>query len=144
MPKSLSDFLSKKKNKPIPQQTSNSANETLSSSTSWLLCGCRHPKTPSFSSVDRKEKNVQGENDAATLADVDSFLFENFKSFYYKGDDKEAKANTSEKPTNKSIVKRGKGEEIVAANNEEIASGQNSSAESPRYNTFLNLNTSEI
>ncbi|KAG5619081.1 hypothetical protein H5410_018905 [Solanum commersonii] len=93
--KSLSDYLTKKKKKPTPQQTTNSANKTLSSSTSWLLRGCRHPKTPSFSAVDRKEKNVQGENDAATLADVDRFVFENFKSFYHKDDDNEAEANTS-------------------------------------------------
>ncbi|XP_004236407.1 transcription repressor OFP14 [Solanum lycopersicum] len=88
--KSLSDYLTKKKKKATAQQTTNSANKTLSSSTSWLLRGCRHPKTPSFSAVDRKEKNVQGENEAATLADVDRFVFENFKSFYYKDDDNEA------------------------------------------------------
>ncbi|XP_015069300.1 transcription repressor OFP14 [Solanum pennellii] len=112
--KSLSDYLTKKKKKPTPQQTTNSANKTLSSSTSWLLRGCRHPKTPSFSAVDRKEKNVQGENDAATLADVDRFVFENFKSFYYKDDDNEAEANT-----------KGKKEEIVE--------NLNSLSESPRH-----------
>lgn len=111
--KSLSDYLTKKKKKATPQQTTNSANKTLSSSTSWLLRGCRHPKTPSFSAVDRKEKNVQGENDAATLADVDRFVFENFKSFYYKDDDNEAEANT-----------KGKKEEIVE--------NPNSLSESPR------------
>ncbi|KAH0687572.1 hypothetical protein KY285_018131 [Solanum tuberosum] len=116
--KSLSDYLTKKKNKPTPQQTTNSTNKTLSSSTSWLLHGCRHPKTPSFSAVDRKEKNVQGENDAATLADVDRFVFENFKSFYYNDDDNEAEANTS-------ILKKGK--------KEEIAGSPNSLSESPRY-----------
>ncbi|TMW93386.1 hypothetical protein EJD97_011816 [Solanum chilense] len=112
--KSLSDYLTKKKKKATPQQTTNSANKTLSSSTSWLLRGCRHPKTPSFSAVDRKEKNVQGENDAATLADVDRFVFENFKSFYYKDDDNEAEANT-----------KGKKEEIVE--------NPNSLSESPRH-----------
>ncbi|XP_055827759.1 transcription repressor OFP14 [Solanum dulcamara] len=112
--KSLSDYLSKKKNKPIPQQTRSSENKTLSSSTSWLLRGCRHPKTPSFSADDRKEKNAQGKNEAATLADVDRFLFENFKSFYYKEDDNEAEGN---KPSNKSIVRKGKKEEIAGSPN---------------------------
>ncbi|KAH0690923.1 hypothetical protein KY289_018281 [Solanum tuberosum] len=116
--KSLSDYLTKKKKKPTPQQTTNSANKNLSSSTSWLLRGCRHPKTPSFSAVDRKEKNVQGENNAATLADVDRFVFENFKSFYHKDDDIEAEANTS-------ILKKGK--------KKEIAGRPNSLSESPRY-----------
>jgi len=119
--KSLSDYLTKKKKKPTPQQTTNSANKNLSSSTSWLLHGCRHPKTPSFSAVDRKEKNVQGENNAATLADVDRFVFENFKSFYHKDDDIEAEANTS-------ILKKGK--------KKEIAGRPNSLSESPRYDTF--------
>ncbi|MCD7450834.1 hypothetical protein HAX54_008577 [Datura stramonium] len=132
--KSLSDYLSKIKNKPTtPQQPLNSTHKTLSSSTSWLLRGCRHPKTSSFSAVDREEKkHVQGKDDAATLADVDRFLFENFKSFYSKDDDDddEIEANNSNKP---SIAKKGKKEEIIAPNNEEIAGGSKSLSESPRY-----------
>ncbi|KAK4361940.1 hypothetical protein RND71_017181 [Anisodus tanguticus] len=129
--KSLSDYLSKRKNKHTPQQQPpNSSNKTLSSSTSWLLRGCRHPKTPSFSAVDRKEKHAQGQNDAATLADIDHFLFENFKSFYSKDDDTEIEANTSNKPNNNNIVKKGKKEDTIPPKNEENAGG---SSESPRY-----------
>ncbi|XP_059306636.1 transcription repressor OFP14 [Lycium ferocissimum] len=133
--KSLSDYLSKRKNKPTPQlQPSNSSSKTLSSSTSWLLRGCRHPKTPSFSAVDRKDKHAQGKDDAATLTDIDHFLFENFKSFYSKDEDTEIEAKTSNESNNNSIiVKKGKKEDILAPKNEENVGGSNSLSESPRY-----------
>ncbi|XP_009774072.1 transcription repressor OFP14-like [Nicotiana tabacum] len=133
--KSLSDYLSKIKHKPSPQPPNSSVNKTLSSSTSWLLRGCRHPKTPSFSAVHRKEKQAQGKDDAATLADIDRFLFENFKSFYSKDDDSEVEVNTSNKPNNNNnnIVKKGKKEDNIAPKKEENAGASNSLFESPRY-----------
>ncbi|KAF3657722.1 hypothetical protein FXO38_13572 [Capsicum annuum] len=127
--KTLSDYLSKKKNKSTaPQQPAVSTVKTLSSPTNWWFRGCRHPKTPSFSAIDHKEKNVQAKNDAATLADVDRFVFENFKSFYSKDDNSETEGN---KISNSNIVKKGKKEEIIAQNNEENAGGSKSLSESP-------------
>ncbi|OIS96558.1 PREDICTED: transcription repressor OFP14 [Nicotiana attenuata] len=128
--KSLSYYLSKIKHKPTPQPSNSSANKTLSSSTSWLLRGCRHPKTPSFSAVDQKEKQAQAKDDAATLADIDRFLFENFKSFYSKDDDSEVEANTSSKPNNNNKAKK---EDNIAANKEENEGASKSLFESPRY-----------
>lgn len=133
--KTLSDYLSKKKNKSTaPQQPAVSTVKTLSSPTNWWFRGCRHPKTPSFSAIDHKEKNVQAKNDAATLADVDRFVFENFKSFYSKDDNSETEGN---KISNSNIVKKGKKEEIIAQNNEENAGGSKSLSESPRYNIYF-------
>lgn len=79
--KSLQDYLSKIK-KPTPQlQFPNP--QTFSSSKSWILSGCKHPKTLSFA-IDRKQVHGVGNNEdaAATLADIDRFLFENFRSLY--------------------------------------------------------------
>ena len=84
--KSLQDYLAKIK-KPTPQiQFPNP--QTFSSSKSWILSGCKHPKTLSFA-IDQKETDGVGNNDdaAATLADVDRFLFENFRSLYLKEDE---------------------------------------------------------
>ncbi|XP_022953852.1 transcription repressor OFP14-like isoform X2 [Cucurbita moschata] len=84
--KSLQDYLAKIK-KPTPQiQFPNP--QTFSSSKSWILSGCKHPKTLSFA-IDQKETDGVGnnENAAATLADVDRFLFENFRSLYLKEDE---------------------------------------------------------
>ncbi|KAL0562112.1 hypothetical protein IC582_002562 [Cucumis melo] len=83
--KSLQDYLSKIK-KPTPQlQFPNP--QTFSSSKSWILAGCKHPKTLSFA-IDRKQVDAVGnkEDAAATLADIDRFLFENFRSLYLKED----------------------------------------------------------
>ncbi|XP_022146091.1 transcription repressor OFP14 [Momordica charantia] len=85
--KSLQDYLSKIK-KPTPQIQFPNPN-TFSSSKSWILSGCKHPKTLSFA-VDRKQADGgAGNNDdtAATLADIDRFLFENFRSLYLKEDE---------------------------------------------------------
>lgn len=84
--KSLQDYLSKIK-KPTPQlQFPNP--QTFSSSKSWILSGCKHPKTLSFA-IDRKQVHGVGNNEdaAATLADIDRFLFENFRSLYLKEDE---------------------------------------------------------
>ncbi|KAJ9190137.1 hypothetical protein P3X46_001365 [Hevea brasiliensis] len=75
--KSLHAYLSKIKPPTPPISFSYSKN--------WVLSGCRNPKTPSFT-TDRS-LNVEGHNDrdgAATLSDIDRFLFENFKSLYIK------------------------------------------------------------
>lgn len=77
LPKSLSDYLSKIK------KPSNSF-QVSSLSFSRILSGCRHPKTPSFA-----QQNAQNDHDhdAATLSDIDRFLFENFRSLYIRDDD---------------------------------------------------------
>ncbi|KAL6996493.1 hypothetical protein U1Q18_006625 [Sarracenia purpurea var. burkii] len=78
--KSLHECLSKVKNAPTPHL--HLPTKTLSS---WILRGCKHPKTGSFA-VDRSPNHDPGKDDdeAATLEDVDRFLYENFKSFYLK------------------------------------------------------------
>lgn len=78
---SLNAYLSKIKN-PTPF--------SLSSSKNWILSGCKNPKTTSFvanSSINIEEHiNRDG---AATLSDIDRFLFENFKSLYIKNDEED-------------------------------------------------------
>ncbi|XP_022777167.1 transcription repressor OFP14-like [Durio zibethinus] len=85
--KSLQDYLSKiKKPSPNTQFPSN----PISSSKKWILKSCKHPKTLSF--VFNRDRNDHGHHEtsndnndyAATLSDVDRFLFENFKSLYIK------------------------------------------------------------
>ncbi|XP_004486728.1 transcription repressor OFP14 [Cicer arietinum] len=86
--KTLQDYLNKIKYKnPHPQIK-----------LTKMLSGCKHPKTPSFSLENGRTSNHVNVNvnvdDAATLADVDRFLFENFKSLYFK-DDEETENNTN-------------------------------------------------
>nr|ACU16598.1 unknown [Glycine max] len=82
MPKKIRDYLFKIKN-PRPQVRLPSKN--------WILSGCKHPRTPSFALYSGRNQshhnpvlNNNNNNDAATLADVDRFLMENFKSLYLK------------------------------------------------------------
>ncbi|XWS19012.1 hypothetical protein CRYUN_Cryun32bG0094600 [Craigia yunnanensis] len=85
--KSLQDYLSKIK-KPSPNIQFPS--KSFSSSKKWILKGCKHPKTLSFAvNCDRNhDQGISDNNDyAATLFDVDRFLFENFKSLYMKDDE---------------------------------------------------------
>ncbi|KAG1346267.1 transcription repressor OFP14 [Cocos nucifera] len=85
--KSLQLYLSKLKKVPTlhlpnPPNPSNTA-------TSWLLSACKYPKTPSFA-VDRDQPDDAsgGARDpAATLSDVDRFLYENFHSLYNRDND---------------------------------------------------------
>ncbi|XVE88919.1 hypothetical protein DITRI_Ditri19aG0108600 [Diplodiscus trichospermus] len=82
--KSLQDYLSKIK-KPSPNIQFPST--SFSSSRKWIPKGCKHPKTLSFA-VNRDtnhDQETSNNNDyAATLSDVDRFLFENFNSLYIK------------------------------------------------------------
>ncbi|XP_042492482.1 transcription repressor OFP14 [Macadamia integrifolia] len=84
--KSLQIYLSKLK-KPTPSQLPIHSN-SIKTSSNWILSGCRHPKTSSFS-VDRNQPNHHkdgDDDDAATLTDIDRFLYENFNSLYCKTD----------------------------------------------------------
>ncbi|CBI36154.3 transcription repressor OFP14 [Vitis vinifera] len=83
--KSLQDYLSKLK-KPTPH-IQLSANNALSASINRMLLGCKYPKT--LIDVDRDQTNSRGSDHghAATLSDIDRFLFENFRSLYQKNDD---------------------------------------------------------
>ncbi|CAL0324127.1 unnamed protein product [Lupinus luteus] len=92
--KTLHDYISKIKTYHHPQIQL--PFHSLPFSKSWILSGCKHPKTPSFALEGRNEthdgSNSSNNNDhkddaAATLADVDRFLLENFKSLYLKDDD---------------------------------------------------------
>lgn len=58
------------------------------------LGSCRHTKTPSFA-VETKVK----QNDAATLSDIDQFLFENFRSLYQKEYEEEISKRADAKTT---------------------------------------------
>ncbi|XP_061359537.1 transcription repressor OFP14-like [Gastrolobium bilobum] len=95
--KSLQNYLSKIKSPSSPIQLP---------SKKWILSGCTHPRTPSFALDDNKNgphdvsndndnnNNVNNnKNDEATLADIDRFLFENFKSLYLE-DNEETDHNT--------------------------------------------------
>ncbi|PPR83998.1 hypothetical protein GOBAR_AA36719 [Gossypium barbadense] len=81
--KSLQDYVSKiKKTSPNIQFL---PPNSLSSSKKWIRC--KHTKTLSFAVNLAENHGHQGNSDdnndvAATLADVDRFLFENFKSLY--------------------------------------------------------------
>ncbi|XP_008810113.2 transcription repressor OFP14-like [Phoenix dactylifera] len=79
---------------PSPPNPSNVA-------TSWLLSACKHPRTPSFA-VDRdqpEDGSGGGAHDpAATLSDVDRFLYENFHSLYYRDED-DKREFSSESPS---------------------------------------------
>lgn len=75
LPKSIKLYLSKKLKK-VPTLNLNS-----SISPSRLRSACKYPKTPSF------DINHPTINHAATLSDVDQFLFDNFHSLYINDND---------------------------------------------------------
>ncbi|KAF8400775.1 hypothetical protein HHK36_014076 [Tetracentron sinense] len=82
MPKSLKNYLSKLR-KPTPKfQT---PPNPISSSTSWILSGCKNPRTSS-SAFDRRRDDA-----SATLSDIHQFLYKNFNSLYRNGDDDDGK-----------------------------------------------------
>ncbi|KAG9459286.1 hypothetical protein H6P81_003794 [Aristolochia fimbriata] len=66
-----------------------------SAAAGWLLSACKHPRTPSFVGDDREDcRRKEGgrppaphDEAAATLKDIDKFLFENFRSLYVNKDD---------------------------------------------------------
>ncbi|KAI3418977.1 Transcription repressor (Ovate family protein), partial [Psidium guajava] len=93
---------------------------SLPGSKSWVLSRCKHPKTRSFA-VDRGRNGVGGiggggGDDAATLDDVDRFLFENFKSLYLRDDDDDdggVAAVTREKGKGKDGKECGWGDQVL-------------------------------
>jgi uncharacterized protein (TIGR01568 family) len=99
--KSLQEYLTKIK-KPTPRIQFPS-NNPFSSSTNWILSGCKHPKTPSFAMDHNQDKAGNNGGGEATLSDVDRFLLENFKSLYIEEDEdnyneKNGKASTTYDP----------------------------------------------
>lgn len=87
--KTIQDYISKIK-KPSTLQLK-LPSKSLTSSTSWILRGCKYPKTLSFTIDPEKQKydfsdtNDQNHDDgSATLSDIDKFLIENFRSLYEK------------------------------------------------------------
>ncbi|KAI4355661.1 hypothetical protein L6164_004410 [Bauhinia variegata] len=91
--KSLHDYVFKIK---IPRPQIQLPSNSFSSSKKWVLSGCKHPKTSSFAIDERNEANgvTNNNGDAATLTDVDRFLFENFKSPYIRDDEDTDTDNT--------------------------------------------------
>ncbi|PSR96117.1 Transcription repressor like [Actinidia chinensis var. chinensis] len=88
LPKSLQDYLSKIKKK---QKNSHiNFRSRILSSSGGILRGCKHPKTPSLA-FDSNSKEAASNDAAATLADIDRFLFENFRSLYLNADEEEIK-----------------------------------------------------
>ncbi|KAK7349173.1 hypothetical protein VNO77_06328 [Canavalia gladiata] len=71
--RSLSNYLSKIKTP---------ASQIQLPSRKWILSACRHPRTPSFSLDNSSHGPNNKKDDEATLADIDRFLQENFKSMY--------------------------------------------------------------
>ncbi|KAL5824825.1 hypothetical protein ACOSQ3_020888 [Xanthoceras sorbifolium] len=98
MPKHLQKYLSK-----IKKPSSSSSNNQLSSSKNWILSGCKHPKTQSFAIARNQDNDGNNEddnnnnNDAATLSDVDRFLYENFRTLYLRDDEDINKEKREEK-----------------------------------------------
>lgn len=80
--KSLQDYISKiKKRKTYSRKFRVPSRILLSSSKRKILRACKHPKTRSIAVGDA----------AATLADIDKFMFENFNSLYLEDDDEDGK-----------------------------------------------------
>ncbi|CAI0422698.1 unnamed protein product [Linum tenue] len=98
--KSVRGYLSKIKSANSALHFSSSS---FSSPKSWILRGCKHVKTLSFSGVDnRRRTNNSNQNKdvaAATLDDVDQFLFDNFRSLYIKDDDDDDEQEKDSRPT---------------------------------------------
>ncbi|KAJ6947322.1 transcription repressor OFP14 [Populus alba x Populus x berolinensis] len=86
--KSLQDYIYKIKN---PTQNIQLSSNSFSNSKNWILRGCKHPRTLSFAVAGNQNKSRDEEDEekggAATLSDVDRFLFENFRSLYINDDD---------------------------------------------------------
>ncbi|XP_057432169.1 transcription repressor OFP14-like [Lotus japonicus] len=88
--KSLSDYLSKIKN---PRS------QIHLPSMKWILRGCKHLSTPSFSMDDKRNKKNDNE---ATLDDIDRFLFENFRSLFLGDGEEINNEKNAHKPHGKS------------------------------------------
>ncbi|KAG6508692.1 transcription repressor OFP14-like [Zingiber officinale] len=106
--KSLRICLSKIKKVPsqLSMQSSSAGRPAASASaTSWILSACKHPKTPSFA-VDRdrhpddddRVSGCGGVDPAATLSDVDRFLYENFNSLCSRRHDEEEEEEEATRP----------------------------------------------
>ncbi|XP_027344813.1 transcription repressor OFP14-like [Abrus precatorius] len=85
--KSLRKYLSKMKSPPSNIQLP---------SKKWILSACKHPRTPSFGVDNNNRKN---NDEQVSLADIDRFLFENFKSLYLE-DHEETNTNKQRKHHN--------------------------------------------
>ncbi|KAJ0006665.1 hypothetical protein Pint_29859 [Pistacia integerrima] len=94
MPKQLQKSLKKclSKLKKCPSNIQLQYSSSFSTSKNWVLSSCKHPKTLSFAVYcdqnDNSSNNNNNNNDgAATLSDIDRFLYENFKSLYLNDED---------------------------------------------------------
>ncbi|KAF8025564.1 hypothetical protein BT93_F2413 [Corymbia citriodora subsp. variegata] len=126
--RSLQAYLSKIK-KPHCTPPIQLPHSSVSAPRSWILSGCKHPKTQSFA-VNRGGQNGigsgSGSDDAATLDDIDRFLFENFKTLYLRDDDGAGGGGGGGLAT--VTCKKGKGN-----NEKEYGGGDQVLFESPRF-----------
>lgn len=76
--RSLQDYLSKIKNRPTPH---------IRNPKSFILSGCKHPKTGSFAANRTRSDDGAKKDDEAALEDIDRFLFDNFRSLYLRDED---------------------------------------------------------
>ncbi|XP_074287673.1 transcription repressor OFP14-like [Silene latifolia] len=97
--KSLQNYISKIKKQVPHLQISHSS---LSSTTSRILSGCKHPKSLSFAVDDKGRNNSHDQShqrgEAATLEDIDNFLVENFKSLYSRDRERDRDHNDNNGP----------------------------------------------
>ncbi|KAI3977367.1 hypothetical protein MKX01_000280 [Papaver californicum] len=91
--KSIHVFLSKLKRTNQNNQHDHSSPSLVNSSPkNWILSGCKHSRTLSFA-IDKIPSSSSAsatkscEDGAATLSDIDRFLFENFNSLYRNEND---------------------------------------------------------
>ncbi|XP_057458623.1 transcription repressor OFP14 [Lotus japonicus] len=125
--KTLQDYLIKIKNP-------HSQIQSLSSPKKWALSGCKHPKTPSFAiyGVQSNNHNHNQKDDAATLADVDRFLFENFRSLYLTDDD-ETEQNRAKTEQNRVKTEENRAKQNKSEDEEEAPTLASFLFESPRF-----------
>ena len=108
--RTLQDYLSKVKSPRHPQFQSPFNSLSFSSSKNWFLAACKHPRTPSFALNESSHRgggssssNNIHKDDAATLADIDRFLYENFKSLYFRDDEETENNNYSKRVSSEEI-----------------------------------------
>ncbi|MED6133922.1 hypothetical protein PIB30_032723 [Stylosanthes scabra] len=119
--KTLQDYLAKVKSPRHSSQNHQSQKPfnsfSFSSSKNWIIKACKHPRTPSITFDDSHGGRRSGDNhkdDAATLADVDRFLYENFKSLYFReGEETEGYYNNNKGGASSGEIQHDQGSKLI-------------------------------
>ncbi|XP_044485388.1 transcription repressor OFP14-like [Mangifera indica] len=101
IPKSLKKCLSKLKKYPSNIRSLIPSSYSFSNSKNLIILGCKQPRAISFA-LDRSQKDDNNNNtNAATLLDIDQYLYENFGSLYMNDgeDDKKKEEDCDEDKT---------------------------------------------